>query len=157
MKEGYLQLQDWNIGQVLVSPDKVMNLGAGYFQAHPDKIKVLKSGVRILRVSPDLPEGYIAEDVKHGFLSSPQMIDRYNERIADKLAEERMDSTAESKIVKYGIIIALIVAVGLVGYMLIGKFIEWNQAKSCMDALIALKQSPLQQAVAAGLNQTGIY
>jgi hypothetical protein len=85
------------------------------------------------------------------------MIDRYNERIADKLAEERMDSTAESKIVKYGIIIALIVAVGLVGYMLIGKFIEWNQAKSCMDALIALKQSPLQQAVAAGLNQTGIY
>jgi hypothetical protein len=203
VKEGYLQLQKYDIGSVLITPSKIVNIGRGVtehkskvsFQENlsallntlkedaPDlivvrslaqrlqdgntadasKVRGTRTGIRMLRVSPDLPEGFTGDDVVHGFIDSPQMIDRYNERMADRLQADKDPAKLMDKLQNAGVIAIVILTLCIGGYILIGKMSEWNTSSVCINALanaarVATTTLPPEAVAAAGnLTETGIY
>jgi len=108
----------------------------GSWSLSPEKIIPLKgSDIQSIWFTPNLPEGITAKDVKHGFTYSPQMIERYNERKADAIAKEKLEKDPQQMIIKIGMIAAIVLAVGIVGYLLLNAISEIHFCDIQVDSI----------------------
>lgn len=110
--------------------------GIGSILPSIKKIIPLKGGIRSIWVSSKFAEGITAADVQSGYHPTPSMILRANERTADALALKKMNQNPQNKVMNVALVLAIIIGVGIVGYLLFNAVqnIQWCNAQERMLA-----------------------